>query len=421
MSNQGSHRQPLFIDDARTLSQFCQTLQGETILALDTEFIPEHTYAPQLELVQIATRGGNVAVIDYGVIGRRDGDPLAPILNDPGVLKVFHAAYADLLVLEPLAGKPLSNIWDTQLVTKLFDYRGGARYGAVVDSLLGEQVAGSQSLTDWSKRPLSPQQLDYAAEDVRYLIPVYDVERRILQELGRLEWAEEECHRLTVDVSEAIAARADESMLYTSVRGAQSLDRRGLAILRELAIWRDREARRRNRPSRAIFKDDILVQIARRAPQHARQLGELRAINPRDVEKIGGDIVQAVDRGKRMAEDKHPPLLASEPILTDEESALTALLSAVLQQLARKHRVSSTLIATMGDLQRLVEYHVYGRGEPPPVLTGWRGDLVGKPMLATLTGRACVRWDPSTKSISFEEGGCSSNQREAGGTSPLSR
>ena len=319
--------------------------------------------------------------------------------------KVFHSAYADLLVLEPLARQPLNNIWDTQLVTKLFDYRGGARYGAVVESLVGARVAGSQSLTDWSKRPLTPQQLEYAAEDVRYLIPVYEVEKRILNDLGRLRWAEEECHRLTEDVAEAIAAKSDESTLYRGVRGAQSLDRRGLAILRELAIWRDREARRRNRPSRSIFKDDILVQVARRAPQNPRQLGEFRAINPRDLDKTGPEIIQAVERGKRTPEAQCPPLLAPEPMLTDDEAALASLLSAVLQQLARKHRVSSTLIATMSDLHRLVENHLHGRGEASPVLTGWRGELAGKELLATLKGTASVRWNPGTRSIVLEERG----------------
>jgi ribonuclease D len=310
-----------------------------------------------------------------------------------------------LLVLEPLAGKPLRHIWDTQLVTKLFDYRGGARYSAVVETLLGERVASSQSLTDWSKRPLSPQQLQYAAEDVRYLIPLYDVERRILEELGRLTWAEEECHQLTVDVAESIEAKSDEAMLYRGVRGSQSLDRRGLAILRELAIWRDREARRRNRPSRSIFKDDILVQVARRAPQHPRQLAELRAINPRDLDKIGDDLVQAVARGKRVPDEQCPPLLASEPVLSDDEFALVSLLSAVLQQVARKHRISSTLIATMADLQSLVENQLHGRGAASHVLKGWRGEVAGRELLATLRGEAAVRWSPAARSIVLEEKG----------------
>ncbi|HYP09560.1 MAG TPA: HRDC domain-containing protein [Bryobacteraceae bacterium] len=393
---------PVYIDDLRALRQFCQTLEGETILGLDTEFIPELTYSPRLELVQIATRDGSTTIVDYGVIGRVDHDPLAPILTDPNVLKVFHSAYGDLLVLQPLADKPLGPIWDTQLVTKLFDYRGGTRYGAVVESLLGERVASGQSLTDWSKRPLSAQQLEYAAEDVRYLIALYQVQRGKLEALGRVRWAEEECQQVVADVMEALAARADESTLYRGVRGSQSLDRRSLAILRELAIWRDREARRRDRPPRSIFKDDMLVQVARRAPQHVRQLGEFRAITPRDQDKFGSDILQAVDRGKRVPEDKCPPLLASEPTLSDQEAALASLLSAALQQLAHKHRVSSTLIATMSDLHRMVDAHLHSGSAASPVLTGWRGELVGKELLAIMNGEAGVRWDPRTRSIRME-------------------
>lgn len=394
-----SDAEPLFIDDLQRLQEFCNSLAGETVLALDTEFIPEHTYSPKLELVQIGTRSGRTAIIDYGVIGIVDSDPLAPILNDPNVLKVFHSAYGDLLVLQPLAGKPPAPIWDTQLVTKLFDYRGGARYSAVVETLIGERVASSQSLTDWSKRPLSAHQLQYAAEDVRFLIAVYEVEKQKLEALGRLAWAEEECRQLVADVTEAMAARADEAGLYQSVRGSLGLDRRSLAILRELAVWRDREARRRDRPPRSIVKDDILTQIARRAPQHPRQLGELRAINPRELEKYGNDIVQAVERGKRVPEDKCPPLLASEPMLTEQEAALASLLSAALQQLAGKHRVSSTLIATMSDLQRMVEAYVRSGSESPALLSGWRGELVGKELLAILNGEAAVRWNPAARAI----------------------
>ncbi|MCU1325592.1 MAG: rnd [Bryobacterales bacterium] len=401
----GVQPQPLFIDEPHALRQYCQTLQAESLVAIDTEFISELSYTSRLELVQITTRTGPIAVIDYGTIGRCDDDPLAPILCDPAVLKILHAAKEDLIVLAPIAGQPLTGIWDTQLATKLFDYDSGTSYGAVVEGLLGESVAGGQSLSDWAKRPLTSQQLKYAAEDVRYLIPLYDAERGILEKLGRLSWAAEEFEQLTADASQLMAARADENTLYSNVRGAQGMDRRGLAILRELAILRDREARAENRPARSLLKDEVLVQIARRAPRHARDFGEFRSINSRYLEKIGPQLLQAVERGKRISDEELPPALASNPRLTDDEAALTSLLSAVLQQLARKHGVSSTLIATVGDLQRLVENHLRGRHEPSPVLTGWRGQLVGRELLATLNGNAAVRWSPTEGSIVLEEAG----------------
>lgn len=402
MSRQPSVVQPLFIDDLHHFVQFCQSIEGESELAIDTEFIPEHTYEPVLALVQVATRDGRVAIIDYGAMGRVDSDPLGPILVNPNVLKVFHSAYADLQVLTPVAGQPPAPIWDTQLVTRLFGYNGRTGYGAIVENLLGERVAGNETLTDWSKRPLSPQQLHYAAEDVKFLLRLYDAERQTLESLGRLAWAQEECERVAQEVGAAAAARADESGLHQNVRGAQNLDRRSLAIVRELAIWRDREARRRNKPRNTILKDDVLVQIGRRAPGHTRQLGELRAMNPRDIDRFGDDLIRAVDRGKRLPEEQCPPLSTPGPVLNEEESALASLLSSVLQAVASRHRVSSTLIATTNDLQRLVYARLRGSSETSPVLTGWRGDLVRNDLLGVLNGQSRVRWDVDARSITIE-------------------
>jgi ribonuclease D len=151
-----------------------------------------------------------------------------------------------------------------------------------------------------------------------------------------------------------------------------------------------------------LFKDDILVQVARRAPQSLRQLGEFRAIQPRDLDKLGSGILQAIERGKRVPEQQCPAAFPSEPLLSAQQAALASLLSAILQHVANKHRVASTMIATMDDLQRLVDAHSRGVASTSSVLTGWRGDLVGKEILAALDGKASVRWDAESQSLAID-------------------
>jgi ribonuclease D len=184
---------PRFIDRAEDLAAFVAELDGERILAIDSEFIREKSYVPKLEIVQIATRDGRIAIVDYGTIGGSPNDPLGRLLASSDVLKVFHAAEQDLEMLHLATGVLAGPIWDTQLVTGLFGYVGRTGYTAIVQALLGERPTTGEALTDWSRRPLRAEQLRYAAEDVRYLIPLYDEERRALEALGRVAWAEEEC------------------------------------------------------------------------------------------------------------------------------------------------------------------------------------------------------------------------------------
>jgi ribonuclease D len=394
---------PLYIDDRRAHSALCDQLRGHDILALDTEFIREKSYVPKLEIVQVATRDGLLAVIDYATLGRMDNDPFVEILLDPTVLKIFHAAEQDLEMFHLISGRVPGPMWDTQLVTGLMGYTGRLGYAAVAENMLGAKPAKGETLTDWSQRPLTPEQLHYAIEDVRYLIPLYDLEREKLESLGRLEWAHEECERDRQAVEDTLAVRADQSTLYQRVRGWHNLDRRGLAVLRELAMWREDEALRRNRPRGSVLKDEMLVEIARRSPNHAGQLRALRGLQPRDLDRHGEDMVAAVKAGKAVPADECPVPGTPGPQLADEEMALASLLQAVLQAIAADRLVSPTLVATSSDLQRLVEAYVNGRADESPVVTGWRGELVGHDLMGILEGRAAVVWDPAKKAIRIEQ------------------
>jgi ribonuclease D len=187
------------------------------------------------------------------------------------------------------------------------------------------------------------------------------------------------------------------------VKGARKFSPRGLAILQELAKWRDSEARRRNKPRSAVLKDDMLIEIARRSPRRVQDLRDIRGLHPRDLERIGSDIAAAVQRGLRIPESECPVIEETWPVLSPAESALVSLLSAVVQSVAERQQISPALIATMGDLQRLVLDYLHGNSEGLPVLHGWRGELVRTELLGILTGTHRIAWDPSASRLAVEQ------------------
>lgn len=399
----GGEPDPSFIDNPRALAALCEKLAGHTMLAVDTEFIREQSYVPSLELVQVAAPDGTAAAIDYRTLGRFEGDPFVAMLKDPGILKVLHAADQDLEMLHLLTGVVPGPIWDTQLVTGLFGYSGRLGYQAVVENMLGHRPTKGETLTDWSQRPLTPEQLRYALEDVRYLLPLYEAELRELNLLGRCVWASEECERVRAHVEKTLAARADHQTLYLRVKGASSLDRRSLAVLRELAIWREHEAMRRNRPRGSVLRDDYLVELARRAPSAVHQLRGLRGLQPRDIERHSDALIQAIKKGKAVPASECPVPDAPGPQLDESEASLASLLNAVLHVIAAEKMVSATLVGTVAELQRLVDANRRGATAEHPLLRGWRGELVGQTLLGIMRGELAARWDPRAKHLKLEK------------------
>ncbi len=385
-----AHREYVYVADMQGLTDLCAGLKGQSPLALDTEFIRERSYAPRLELVQVAAPDGSVAILDYGTIGRIDGDPFAKLICDPAVLKVLHAADQDLEMLYLLTGRVVGPIWDTQLTTGLFPYAGRLGYAALVEALLGVTVEKCETLTDWSRRPLTREQLHYAAADVRFLLQLYAVESQRLADLGRLTWAQEECERVRFSVETDMREAEDERLLFRRVRGWRGLGPETLAVLRELTVWRERTAREADRPRGSIMKDDILCAVARRAPTHMGQVTALRGIHPRDAERWGGALAEAVKRGRSVPPDERPVPAPDEARPEGAARVLFASLQAVVQKAAAEKGVAPALLATTADLSRLVSAHVRGEALDAaacPLSTGWRRELVGAEIQDVLTGR----------------------------------
>lgn len=388
-----------FINTLEGLTLLAAELEGADVLALDTEFIRERSYAPRLELVQVASRTGVIAAIDYGMLGRMEHDPFVEILRDPTILKVFHAAEQDLEILQMLTGSPITPMFDTQLAAGLVGFSAKPGYGALVEGVLKIRLPKGESMTDWSIRPLTQAQLDYALDDVRHLLPVFDRLRAMLHENGRMAWADQECDRLQASVLAQFAARANPETLYMRVRGRGGLDAQGLHVLRALAMWREEEARRRDRPRGSILKDEMLVELARRAPKKAQQLRNLRGIQPRDLDRYGETLVQVIADALGRPKSEYPS--AEPPAGPPDEAtlALADLLQAVTHTIAAESGIAATLLATNSDLQRLAEG--YRRGEHLNVsfLEGWRAELLGERLLEVLEGRSALGWDPAEQRL----------------------
>ncbi|MCI7730936.1 ribonuclease D, partial [Enorma burkinafasonensis] len=238
----------MYISTDAELAEFCTRAAAFDAIAVDTEFLRERTYHPRLCLVQVATPD-ECAVIDPLAV--KDAAPLAALMCDPGTVKVFHACSQDMEVLLQALGTLPAPIFDTQVAATFLGERLQVSYNGLVQTFCGVNLPKSESLTDWSRRPLTPQQIEYALDDVRYLIRAYAVIRERLEGLGRLSWVIDELKPL----GERSHYEVDKREVYKRVKRVTSCTRRQLAIARELAAWREGRAERHNIPRKWVMSD----------------------------------------------------------------------------------------------------------------------------------------------------------------------
>lgn len=364
-------------------------------LALDTEFIRERTYTPVLEVVQIAANNGKfVAVVDVPALGG-DLGTVGDLLLDPEVVKIVHSGGQDMEILQARLGAPPAPVYDTQIAASFAGWGTQIGYAALVQGLLGVRLSKEEGFADWSRRPLSPAMLAYAQNDVRYLCALHDKLSAILEERGRAGWADEQMRRL-LDGAREVLAPPD---LWRRVNGRSGLDSKNLAVLRELAMWRDEEAQRRNKPRRTVLKDEALVELARRTPQTASALLLLRGLPPGLGERTAEALAERIRRGLAVAPEDRPRV-DSAPPLDDQGAALVELLSAVVRVRALEEDVSPSLLATQEELRALAG----ARRNPDfdgPVFRNWRGELIGNALREVLAGRLTVGWNAPEDRLSL--------------------
>ncbi|MFW2134544.1 ribonuclease D, partial [Ectothiorhodospira haloalkaliphila] len=250
-----------FIDQPEALKAFCERLKGVDWFALDTEFIREKTYYPQLCLIQVATPE-EVACIDP--LNLEDLSPLTHLLFDPNITKVLHAASQDLEIFFHQQGRVPGPIFDTQVAASLLGHGDQVGYGKLIQLVLGVELEKGQSRTDWAQRPLETIQLRYAADDVHYLARAYPLMRQALEDNGRLAWLEDDFQRM----QDPRTYQPDPETIWRRLKGINTLrGEQALAVARNLARWREQEAMRLDRPRRWLLQDEVILDLARRKPR----------------------------------------------------------------------------------------------------------------------------------------------------------
>lgn len=373
----------MLIESNAALAAFCETLTDEPAIFLDTEFVGEFRYYSQLGSVQVGT-ATHAALVDPLKVS--DFRPLARVLAKPDCTKVFHAAGQDLTLLNRLLDLPLAPVFDTQIAAQLLTGDEQIGFSDLVQRVTGSRPAAGHGFTNWLARPLTPGQIDYALDDVRCLVAVYEHQRNELDTRGRTAWAREEFGRLE-DPARYIPA--DPEQAYLRVKGGDRLNGGALAILQALASWRERTARLDDVPTGRVARDEVLVELAMRPVKSLRPLRELRGLTQQQVNQYGEALLNVIAVGR----EQPPPPRRRRVTVPAELDPTVDFLGLCLHALAAAKTVAPTAVATRGDLHTLV---LNGPEADIPLLRGWRRQEFGAGLLAALAGEATARIVPGT-------------------------
>jgi ribonuclease D len=358
------------IDRAETLSALATGLAFAPELALDTEFMRESTYYPRLCLLQLAT-DEEIVCIDPLVVA--DLGPVSTLLSRAGTLTIVHAARQDIEVLLTRIESFPAALFDTQVAAALLGLPPQIGYGDLVQRMLDVKLDKAHSRTDWAARPLSGEQLEYAAEDVKFLLPLKRELQAELERLERVAWFEHEMRRIAA----AGLYRTEPAEAWQRLKGLDGLDERRLEVARALAGWRERRAMNRDRPRGWILADDALHDLIRALPRTLAALEAVRSVPRGVVERCGEELLRVIAESAHLGEE--PFAARRRPRQDPQRDARLKALSAVVRRVAEELGLSPEVLATRRDLQQILN----GRRDVEP-LRGWRADVVGSALLAAL-------------------------------------
>jgi ribonuclease D len=370
---------PELVTDARLFAEHCDAWRAAGMFAFDTEFIRDDTYDAALCLIQVSCNG-DVALIDP--TADIDVTPFWELVADPKVVTVVHAGKEDFEVCLRSTGLLPRNIFDVQIAAGFVGYGYPLSLLRLVEVMLRKRIAKGQTLTDWLRRPLTAAQMRYAVEDVVHLPQLHKRLVAEIEKVGRTAWVREELGRFEDEAF--YQAPVEERSLR--LKGSRKLDGLGLAILRRLVDWRDEWARTRNRPIRALMRDDVLVDIARRRPRKESDLEVMRGFPQARNRKVIGELLKIIEEAAQIPRSALP-----KPQERREESpmnkAMVDLLSAMLQAVCIEEKLSRNLLGGAQRLRELIDYHAGRTSAPPELLQGWRREFIGDRLLALLDGR----------------------------------
>lgn len=358
----------LYLDTNQALGDFAADAQGNGWLALDTEFMRERTYFPKLCLVQISD-GEHIACIDPLVIN--DLKPLNRLLQDPNILKILHSAEQDLEVLSYTLGAPPAPLFDTQLAAALCGYGDQVGYANLAKEMLGVELAKAHTRANWGRRPLKPAEIEYAADDVRHLGPLYERLRDELQSCGRLGWLEQDLRAL--DKPERYLP--DPAQAWRRLRGLVALGPGDQHMAAALAAWREEQAMHADLPRRWVLDDTAILELARRKPADLQGLHQIDEIKPGFIKRHGQAVLSIIQQ-----KPAHEASLIDAPArLEDQQKTRLRQLKTQLKQIAHDEQISASLIANSKDLEKLL------RGDTDlRLLSGWRKQVAGDKLLRSL-------------------------------------
>lgn len=363
------------ITTTNDLTDLCSKLKSSDYVTVDTEFMRESTYWPNLCLIQIAS-DDEEAIIDPLAPGL-DMSSLYELMADTSIVKVFHAARQDIEIFFHLSGQIPTPLFDTQVAAMVCGFGEQISYSMLVQKITKTELDKSSRFTDWAKRPLSEKQLTYAMGDVTYLREVYKRLKQDLENSGRSSWLDEEMKTLTSQETYDIQPVDAWKRMKMRVK-----NKKALGILMELAEWREKLAQNANIPRGRVLKDDALFDIANQAPKNTKDLGQLRAVSEGfSRSDKGKQVISAIERGKAKAPETIPPLKKGTP-LDAEAMAICELLRVLLKAIAANNGVAPKMIASTNDLEKLA----LSDEADIPALKGWRYELFGLPAIRIKRG-----------------------------------
>ena len=362
------------------LARLCAELTTASYCVIDTEFIRESTYYPELALIQIAS-GDRLACIDPLAV--TELAPLAELLVQDSVLKVFHSSSQDLEILYQKFGQVPTPVFDTQLAAAVLGYNQQISYADLVQQVTGVELEKKHTRANWMRRPLSQEELDYAMDDVRYLISVYETLHEKLESTRRFNWMEKDL----IAMSDPLNYEVKMEQLWKRLKGVQKLKGVKLQIASELAQWREELAQRQNRPRRWIVKDEVIVELARQAPDDIGALSRIRDLSDKTVRRHGDRLLQIIAHAAQVDAAQWPQHDKVKN-LNRQQLALGDCLMALCRVIADQNQVALATLATRKDIDNLLLNQKSSR-----LTQGWRFTMAGEQLLEFIHGQSSISVD----------------------------
>ena len=366
-----------YIDSSEQLAEFCGKIQNAGYCAIDTEFVREKTYYPILALIQIASEK-HLACVDPLVID--NFEPLVSLIQNPNLIKVFHSPSQDIEVLFQQFSHMPQPIFDTQLAAAVLGYDHQIGYADLVNQITGVKLEKKHTRANWNRRPLSQDEIDYAMDDVRYLLPVYQTLKTELENKKRYAWIENDLIAMT-SISNY---QVETANLWRRLKGVQKLKGVELQIARYLCEWREQKAQQKNLPRRWIVKDDLIIDVARLKPSKLSDLDAIREVSEKFIQRYGDTLMRLVTTAQNTPPKDWPSHEAKNSLSTHQQ-ALGDCLMALCRVFAEDNQIALATLATRKDIDNLITNRKNSR-----LSQGWRFDMAGEKLLDFIYGQAVL-------------------------------